>query len=116
MSLADFAKSSHTINHSAKPEMIDIPAQPSVFEHNNPLIELSRDDYLSQSECTERLSALTDLPYTDERGRSIMKFGENYRPYNGSRNKDSIEFPSCVSELMNSYKLNREFGKKNSTL
>ena len=39
-----------------------------------------------------------------------MKFGENYT-YNGSRNNSQVEFPDCVSQLLQ--KLNTDFRKEN---
>ena len=106
-SLTEYEKSAR--NPSAQPKLVEIQGDPDV-EHDIHHIETSRDNYLSELECSELMSALSDLPYTNERGRSTMKFGENYS-YNGSRNNNTVEYPDCVSKLLK--KLNTDFGKEN---
>ena len=81
------------------PQLIDIPTDAPTPELEVPHVDQSVEDFLTEEECTRVTSELTDLPYTRERGRLTMKFGEYYS-YNGSRGESTVEFPPCLKAIL----------------
>ena len=76
-------------------------------------VDKTSDGFIDQTMCDELINTLKDLPgYKDERGRSTLKFGENYN-YNGSKAKPN-DFPACVKQLLDI--LNEQFKEDTSNL
>ena len=78
---------------------IDFPSDGSPVDHQINPIDVSVDDFVSDTKKTALLSLLNNLPYNRDKGRSTAKFGENYK-YNGSRGDPSVEFPPLIKELL----------------
>ena len=88
------------------PQLIEIPTDASPAELDIPHIDKTIDSYLSESQCNDLHTELSNLPFSRETGRLTMKFGEHYE-YNGSRGESTVEFPPHLKALLD--KLNDQF-------
>ena len=94
-------------------QLISIPTDTSPPELDLPYINHTVDDFMAQTECDELKGELMDLPFSRERGRLTMKFGEYYS-YNGSRGESTVEFPPHLKVLLD--KLNDQFVSSDNPL
>ena len=90
---------SQTATSSPAPQLIEIPTDATPPMVDIPHLEHTAENFLSEAECTQLTSELTDLPYTSTRGRLTMKFGESYE-YTGSRSESVVEFPTHLKAVM----------------
>ena len=94
-------------------QLINIPTDTTPPELNLPHVDHSVDDFITQAVCDELQNELLDLPFSRERGRLTMKFGEHYS-YNGSRGDSTVEFPPHLKVLLD--KLNDQFVSSDTPL
>ena len=86
---------------AVSPDPIPIPPDhvPSV-NHSIPPVCTYSDDFISSDETNELFQYLNGLSsYKQEKGRSTIKFGENYT-YNGSREDSTVEFPPLIRNII----------------
>ena len=79
---------------------IDFSSDIPPVDHQIDPINHSTDNFVPEEKREQFLSLLKNLPYHKDKGRSTVKFGENYK-YNGSRGDIVLSFlPSSRSSLM----------------
>ncbi len=108
-SLSNFEKFASASHPPSQPpvkliEMSD--SDPYIVQHSVPHLDKYVEGFIPASKCEELLSALSDLPYVKQKGREVMKFGENYT-FNGSRENSNVDLPPLLKELLD--RLNTEF-------
>ncbi len=96
-----------SVDSSPPYQPIAIFSEPYVIEHDIPCVVDSVEDFIPESDRSKLIAELSELPYSKEKGRLVMKFGEHYS-YNGSRTDTTAEFPPSIKSILDT--LNEKFG------
>ncbi len=118
-SLSNFENFTSSLDHTrgVAPTTSAIPIDPDhvvTVEHDIPPVSSYVPNFLSGDECNELSNFLNTLTsFKKERGRSTIKFGEQYS-YNGSREESIVEYPSVIKKVLDN--INEKFGQDNVPL